>query len=321
MEPCLEIDPSKYVLVIGPSFTKTVLQELQGPKAFKSESIGECMETAATTEAAAQRSPSFDLGNIVNEGIGILLESEDFQSEEDRLKCEVLYKNAYELDPLFAYRKVAANLQKLGKYADWLKRSFEVHLEAPHNSPSLSYLLELQKKGALLLYAHCDDVLSKASNTLPILLEDQEALELWYKGEREGFLHVHGVYWEPYTVKIDCEVYENQAHQMKPALEGLKQVFEERHRVMIGFDDHSSDPLLTKFLEKFIANSGGVETSKHSFQLLTQGKSVSELHPTLPICTALRASSEGEVPTEQCSTPINSSCIYPLTESSTSLCK
>ena len=319
IEPCLEIDPSKFVFVIGPSFTKTVLQELNS-YATSTDTISDSGDTAATTTTPVatankqQQSPTFELSNIVTQGVGVLLETEDFQNEEEKLKCEFRYKNAYELDPLFAYRKVAANLQKSGKYADWLKRSFEVHVEPTHTSPSLLHLLQLQKKGALLLYVHCDDVLSKVSKTSPILLEDTEGLELWFKGERDGFLHVHGVYWQPYTVKLDCEIYDNQAHQLKPATERLKHVFDERQCIMIGLDQHSDEPLLSKFLEKYItfARKGSNQQSFHFAPCNT----ASNLLPCLPISVNY----DGD---QMCNrhTPVNSRSISTLTESSVSLCK
>lgn len=322
IEPCLEIDPKKFVFVLGPSFTKTVLKELHTSE-IPTETISENTDTAATTVAtpSKQSSPTFELSNIVNEGVGVLLETEDFQSEEDKQKCEVRYKNAYELDPLFAYRKVAATLQKSGKYADWLKRSFEVNLELTHTSPSLLHLIELQKKGALLLYVHCDDVLSKASNTPPILLEDAEGLELWFKGEREGFLHVHGVYWEPYTVKLDGEIYDNQSHQLKPAVERLKQVFVERHSIMIGFDNHSDDPLLSKFLEKYITYTRE-GNNQHSFHFASRSHT-SNLLPSLPIISATTNPSDlkEEMQKDHYFTPVSNDSICSLTESSVSLCK
>lgn len=237
-EPCVEIDPSKFMILLGPQFTSTVLKEL-GVR----ESSG--------------KTPVLSFSGIVERGISLLLETEQFQSDSERSKYEMLYRNAYELDPLFAVRKLAASLKKSGHYATWLKRVFEVPLEAENGrslqrSPSLQRLLELQRRGALLVYTHCDNVLDRAADLQSILLEDAENTGRWCRGETPGILRVHGVYWEPGSVKLDCEFYENVAHPLRPSAEMLKKVFEVKHKIVIGFNAPSDDPLQSKFLENFV---------------------------------------------------------------------
>jgi len=171
-EPYVEIDPSKFMILLGPQFTSTVLKEL-GVR----ESCG--------------KTPVLSFSGIVERGISLLLETEQFQSDSERSKYEMLYRNAYELDPLFAVRKLAASLKKSGHYATWLKRVFEVPLEAENGrslqrSPSLQRLLELQRRGALLVYTHCDNVLDRAVDLQSILLEDAENTGRWCRGETPG---------------------------------------------------------------------------------------------------------------------------------------
>ena len=234
----VEIDPSKFVIVLGPQFASTVLKELG-------------------VHDSCSKTPVLSFGGIVEQGISLLLETEKFQSDSERNKYEMLYRNAYELDPLFALRKLAASLKKSGHYAGWLKRMFELRLETEngHCSPSLQRLHELQRRGALLVYTHCDDVLDRAANMQSILLEDADNAGRWSRGETPGVLRVHGVYWEPGTVKLDCEFYENVAHPLRPSAEMLKKIFAVKHKILIGFNAPADDPLQSKFLENFVDES------------------------------------------------------------------
>ena len=240
LELCVEIDPSQFVILVGPQFATTVLKEL---------GVYECCKP-----------PVFSFSGIVEQGINLLLESEQFQNDSERSKFEMLYRNAYELDPMFALRKVAAGLKKLGLYADWLKRTFELRLEAEdrktlQNSPSLQRLLELQRRGALLVYTHCDDVLDRAANVQSIPLENNESVERWSNGEAPGILRVHGVYWEPGSVKLDCDFYESAAHPLRSSVEMVQKILDAKHKIAIGFDAPSNDPLQSKFLETFVSKS------------------------------------------------------------------
>ena len=240
LELCVEIDPSQFVILVGPQFVTTVLKEL---------GVYDCCKP-----------PVSSFSGIVEQGINLLLESEQFQNDSERSKYEMLYRNAYELDPMFALRKVAAGLKKSGLYADWLKRTFELRLEAEdvkmlHTSPSLQRLLELQRRGALLVYTHCDDVLDRAANVQSIPLENVEGVESWSKGEAPGILRVHGVYWEPGSVKLDCDFYENVAHPLRSSVEMVQKILDAKHKIAIGFDAPSTDPLQSKFLETFVSKS------------------------------------------------------------------
>lgn len=290
LRPCVEIDPTKFVIVVGPQFTISVLKEL-----------GSC-----TSSAYNSSEPVFAFGSIVDEGLNLLLQTESFRSESDKAKFETLYRNAYELDPLFALRKVAASLKKNGRYEEWLNRlfSFDSSHSALQNSTNVQHLLELQRHGALLVYTHCDDILDRAVNQQPVLLENTDLTAKWCKGEVPGFLHIHGVYSKPGTVKLDCDLYET-AHQPLADLKGL---FREKHAIVIGFDAPASDPLQSKFLENFVDDS----SNQHAF-FVSLGELSLAATPCLPLDLSLTSTSPDGV--------VLSNTVATVTESSWSVCK
>lgn len=311
---CLEIHPDNFVLVIGPNFTINVVKELT-----ESCQLSTRRDAAGFQDASKSiRMPDFALKHIVDQGINLLLGSEEYTNEAERSKCELLYRNAYELDPQFAMKKVSMSLQKSGRYAEWLRRTFEVQLEAQHltsHSVSLHRIIELQKKGALLVYVQCDDILSRLSRTSPVLLEDSEGLEQWLKGEKHGFLHVHGVYWEPDTVKLDGQFYENSNHYIRPASERLKHLFQKRHTVVIGCESHPSDPLLGQFIKEYMSEEQQRFHQQHTFHLPLSPVSSNQTSGGLPIIPSSLES--GQFTSYQ---PVHS-ILCPMTESSVSLCK
>ena len=320
LDLCLEIDPSQFLLVIGPDFTTSVIKELS--EAYELSIHGtnrpDLQQNGST--AKSLKTPAFSLKHIVDEGIRVLLDAEEYSSDTERAKCELLYRNAYELDPQFAVKKVVMSLQQAGRYAEWLRRAFEVELEShflASHSVSLHRVIELQSKGALLIYVHCDDILSRVSRTTPVLLEDPEGLDQWLKGERAGFLHVHGVYWEPDTVKIDGQFYENPSYYVKPAAERLKLLFQEKHTVVIGCESHPMDPLVSQFIKEYVymPEEKRHQSQQHTFHLpLT--RAASQLGSGLPVVT----SSSLEESERSSHRPVHS-ILCPITESSISLCK
>ena len=247
MEPSIEIEPSKFVIVVGPRFTANVLSEL----------------TTSRSPGCDHKAPVFAYKDIVDEGITLLLQTETFQNDGEKTKYETLYRNAYELDPAFALRKVAVNLKKAERYQEWLNRLFGWRVEhSLRASPSLQHLLDLQRNGALLVYTHYDDLLDQAAELQPVLLKDAER---WSAGECPGFLHVHGVLSEPGTVKLDCDFYETiSTHPSHQATAGvLKAVFQKRHAVVVGFDACVEDPLQSQFMETFLDE----KDTRHAFVL------------------------------------------------------
>ena len=285
--PCLEIDPRKFLLVVGPQFTAAVLKEI-------------------TNEAVAQSKLALTSRQLVTVGIHLLLETEEFQSDAERAKCDTLYRNAYELDPLFAVKKLSSSLQKYGKYAEWLQRAFGVDLVLSSESPSLEKVRHLQQEGALVVYTHYDDVLCRVTKTKPVLLNDPSNFERWCCGEIEGILHVHGVYSELDTVVFDSDAYQTPGHPFQTAASQLGAVFGARHMLMIGFDTekHSEDPLLTKFVERFAAE---IPQNLHTIHL-TRAENPIELNCVHKIAV---------LPDQ--ATPVSS--LLPLSSTSQAMCK
>ena len=315
LDLCLEIDPSKFLFVIGPDFTTSVIREL-------SEAYGRLPingDRSDREDGKSIKTPAFALKHIVDEGIRVLLDTEEYSSDVERSKCELLYRNAYELDPQFALKKVSMSLQKSGRYAEWLRRAFEVELEAhflaASHSVSLHHIIELQNRGALLIYVHCDDILSRVSRTSPVLLEDPEGLDQWLKGEKPGFLHVHGVFWEPDTVKLDGQFYEGSSLHVRPSAERLKQLFQERQTVVIGCESHSSDPLLSQFIKEYMSDEQQQLHHQHTFHLPLTALPSNQASGLPIVTTSFQDGDQGSSPR-----PVHS-VISPITESSISLCK
>lgn len=244
MDPCLEVDPTSLLLIVGPQFTLTVLEEL----------------------ALHSSAPTLDYASAFEEGVRMLCGPESVGSDAERQKQGMLYRNAYELDPSFALRKVTESLKKDGRYEEWLSRLFERDLPPPPigaTSESLRHLLKLQGHGALVVYTHCDDTLSRVTHTPAIHLDNPELAEKWAKRLSSGFLHVHGVYTEPSTVKLDCSLYDHSSTPIHPAAGVLQRELARRSTVVIGFDSHATDPLHAKFLDGFVSQSA----KRHVFSI------------------------------------------------------
>ncbi len=236
--PSLEFDPRTFLLVIGPQFTATVLSE-----------IGVDSSIFALTNR-----------RLVNLGIEVLLQTGEFQSDAERVKC--LYSNAYELDPLFAVKKLSSSLQKNGKYKEWLTKAFKFDIIPLNKSPSLQKIKHFQQEGALVLYMHFDDILSRLSKTQPVLMNDASSVEMWCNGESNGILYLHGVYSDHETVVLDTDTY----HTNHPLKATLSKVLYKRHILMLGFDTEKNDDdhLLTKFTEQYMH---GLHENLHSIHL------------------------------------------------------
>lgn len=295
---CLEIDPSKYIIVAGPSFAYRVLDEIHS-------------RHDSTTN---RRVPEITSAHILRIGIQVLLEAESCSSQAEKEKKETLYRNAYELDPLFAMRKLSSTLQKCNQYDEWLKRSFEYDLHDMSDSPSLRQIKQLQEKGTLLVYTHYDDVLSRVSNTQAVLLGDTSNFDKWANGEMQGVLHVHGIYSEPATVTFDCDVYDSPS---QPTSNKLQQLFSERHVILIGFDQekHSVDPILARFTEKYISCASSVN---HRTIHLTRA-----LEPAEFSCVNINITISNNDPAKsaEAQQQHTSACVHPLAETSHTLCK
>ncbi len=277
----LELDPRTYLLVIGPQFTTAVLNE-----------IGVDSSSFALTSR-----------RFATLGIEVLLQADEFQSDAERVKCDTLYNNAYELDPLFAVKKLSSSLQKTGKYEEWLTKAFKSDIVPSNESPSLKKIQQLQREGALVLYMYYDDVLSRLSRTRPVLMNEAAGVEKWCNGESNRILHLHGVYSSHETVVFDTDAYHAPNHPLKATVTQMSQVFSNRHILMLGFDTEKSDgnPLLEKFAEQYMR---GLPENLHSIHL-TKAK-----EPAESVC--VQKISCVEAP---------SSCLHPLSDTSLDVCK
>jgi hypothetical protein len=283
MSLCLEIQPQRYAIVVGPNFAAEVVKE------------------ALHTDSDDVKLPAYEFRSIVNHGVSYLLDKETFASDTERAKFEARYKNAYELDPVFVLRKIISSLQTAGCYKEWLTELYACKF--PTNlkeSRSLQRLLTLQSQGALLVYVHCDDILARAAGQEPVLLNNEKQMERWAKGECVGFLQPHGVYTEPDTVQLNCQLYDSDAPTVKAEVERLKQFLCSRSTILLGDDwsKLSSDPLLANFCKRFVSES----TERHSFVLGTTAND--SALPGLPVYAT---------------TPCPA--VYPLTDTSKELCK
>ena len=110
--PTVEIDPSRFVLALGPSFTAALLHQMLNGDG-----------NITTTSPPAAKLPAFDVKGLVQVGVDILLESRPFQSDAERSEHEQLYRQALEVDPLL---QLSTSLQQCGRYAEWLERCFKL---------------------------------------------------------------------------------------------------------------------------------------------------------------------------------------------------
>ena len=248
--PCLEVDPSRFVIVLGASFTANVLQQALG-------------EDVAASLSSPRSLPAMDAKAMVDRGICVLLESGQFQSETERAECERRYRSALEAEPL---AKLVPSMHQCGRYVEWLERCFRLNATSATCPPILTQLARLQENGSLLVYTGCDDVLSKLMNQQVIIAEEKECVVQWGTGERRGILHAHGVYWKPESVQLDCAVYKDPTHPTRSALEHFGAVLKDKFVVSLGVCDTEQlldNPMMAVFTRTFLtaADQG------HSFNL------------------------------------------------------
>ena len=247
MDSRLEIQPDRFAVIVGPQFAARVVRELL-----------DCDGTSGDEEV---KLPTFEFKEIVDRGVSYLLEKESFADEAERERFEARYSNAYELDPVFVLRKITNSLRAAGCYGEWLAELFACRLPAGSaraSSASLERLLALQRRGALLVYVHCDEILARAGGQEPLVLEDD--LDRWAGGgERTGILQPHGVYSRPDSVQLDCQLYDTSSHTVG-GMERLERALSGRSLLLLG-DEWSAavsaaDPLISNFCRKFVKTAG-----------------------------------------------------------------
>ena len=230
LRPCLEVEPSRFIIVLGPRFVATVLSEM--------------------VAAEETKLPALGLTEMINEGISVLLDLRQFQNERERADFEKLCRNAFQVDPL---TRLLYNLQHCGGYASWLERCFQLRIEPSRNCPPiLERLLELQNQGALLVYTGCDDTLSRLTSQRVHLPTD--SLADWMAGRKKGFLNVHGVYWKPESLQLNCEAYTNPSHPSRVSMGLLEQLFQQKSVIAVGTCDRTdlANPMLAAFAQRFL---------------------------------------------------------------------
>jgi hypothetical protein len=250
--PSLEVDPSRFIVVMGPSFTAAVLQQ----------ALSENRSPSSNGVPGKQKLPVVDVRGMVNEGLSILMESRQFQSEAERSESEQLYRNALEVEPLM---KLSTSMQQCGRYSEWLERCFRLEVVQARPPSILSHLTELQNSGALLVYTGCDDALCRLTGQQALVAEGEEGVQQWRRGQLKGIMHVHGVYWKPESVQLNCDVYKTLEHPARPALELLGSMFRERYVISLGVCDTKQldNPMMAVFTRTFLTAA----RHHHSFSL------------------------------------------------------
>lgn len=244
MDICVEVDPVRTLLVMGPQIAAQCLSESRS-----------AADTTAGSSCSAHP-PFLDYRRIVEAGIRRSLELENPSSSDASRKKEKLLWSAYELEPAFAANKVLESLKEHSEYHAWMKeisQSCTDYQFGPNPSPTLQYILNLRNKGARLVYTHYDDLLSRALGLPVVLMEDEEGTRKWSQGF-PALLHIHGSFKSPQSIKIDSLCYKTQVGEGKSA-DILKEQFQSRAVVFIGFDEPLVDPLLPKTLSTFASPS------------------------------------------------------------------
>lgn len=233
MDPALQINPERCVLVLGSQISAAALALPEGVPAVLSYAM------------------------VINNGVQKMLELEGVESIEERTRRQSLLLSAYELDPSFTASKVVDSLREHGIYQKWLNELFGSLLVLPiHRSPGgvVDKLRSLQERGALLVYTYYDTILDVALNTTPVLLGEEEAVRRWACRQSAGVLHVHGTFSHPDSVCCDCVNYRQLVGE---AAGGhiLKEVCRNRSVIFLGFDAEFYDPFLSKFSRTFLSPS------------------------------------------------------------------
>ena len=230
MDPSIQFDPGRCVLVLGPQIAAASL---------------------ALKELGAPASLSYS--TLMEVGMQKMLELDASQSVEEKLRKQSLLASAYELEPSFVANKVVESLRSHDKYEQWLSDMFSSLYSLPvHSGPNsvVEDLKHLQEKGVLLIYSYYDMILDRAMDTAPLLMEEED-VKNWASRKAPGFLHVHGVHSRSSTVMCDCVNYDKVIAETS-AGRRLREICKSRTILFIGFDGRFYDPFLPKFASSFL---------------------------------------------------------------------
>ena len=266
MEPTVQFDPGRCVLVLGPQIAMACLS-LKDPAGVP---------------------PALSYNMLVEIGSQKMLDMDSsLTSKEDRQRKQALLSAAYELEPAVVASKMVETLRAHDKYEQWLSDMFASLYNLPlHNGAGsvVEDLRQLQDKGALLVYTYYDMIIDKALESPPVLMEEEE-VKNWGSRKSPGVLHVHGVHSRPDTVMCDCVNYSKIVAESS-AGRRLREICRNRTVICVGFDGILYDPFLTKFASAFLSGSGSGGGSSnaqtHSTSLLlTFTGSLAAAHPSL----------------------------------------
>lgn len=228
----LEIDPMAFAFVVGPQLTAESLGN--NPALLRSYRTVVC----ACIDAACSR-----------------MDGAEPDSEQQRQKK--LLNVALELDITVAAQVAVERLRERGQYESWLRETSTAGFDdgsglRKHQRVNsvvhggIRSLLRLQERGALLMCTQYDTLLDEVVGTEPVLLNQRTEFEDWARGERQGFLHLHGVFSSPESVVL-CKLDYGEALRglgMASTLARLKEIFTQRIIVYLGYDGEFFNPLL-----------------------------------------------------------------------------
>lgn len=233
MEPTVQLDPERCVLVLGSQLAASVLSLAEGVSTVLSYAV------------------------LVEVGVQKMFELQGIDNAEEKARKQSLLLSAYELDPAFAATKIVECLREHGLYQKWLEQLFGSLLNLPSQKKPggvVERLRSLQEEGALLVYSYYDTILDTALNQLPVLLGDEEAVRGWANRRSPGLLHVHGTYTNPDSVSYDSVNYRKLVGESKGG-HLLKEACRNRSIIFIGFDGEFYDPFINKFAKTFLSPS------------------------------------------------------------------
>ena len=243
MEPSVQFDPGRCVLVLGPQIAAASL-------ALKEHELG---PPAAALSYAV----------LFESGMQKILELDASQSKDEKLRKQSLLAGAYELDPSFVANTVVESLRGHDKYEQWLTESFNSLYSLPVQNGQgsvIEELRQLQEKGVLLIYTYYDMILDRAMDTAPVLMDSDEDVKNWGLRKTSGILHVHGIHSRSSSVMCDCVNYGKIVGESS-AGRRLREICRNRTVIFVGFDGRFYDPLLPKFANAFLHSSHAQSTA------------------------------------------------------------
>lgn len=251
INPLLEVNPAACLFVVGPQLT--------------------ARQPENNARALSYRS-------IVEAGIAALQSSKVYSSKEEKIRDVRIVKEEARRNLVLAMQKIIHLLKQQGSYDTWIQTTFgaEESVDVENSSSSIpdsiAHLLSLQSQGAMLACTQYDTLLDSMADTRPFTLREvnewaeqggkrikQHNSSCRWTGNSEehkpingGFLHLNGVYTSLESIHlIDTESDPTISKQ-------LREIFQRKLVIFLGFDGEYMDPLLPAFLSNlFLENESG----------------------------------------------------------------